>query len=183
MCVACSFYGMEQGKPGNVVTTAATSKDQATVSALVSTLSSPAGSGHGFTPLPLFTPLHFRLDCCCEELLEISWSVEATITLIEAWGRRSIELNGGHFRPEDWQHVADAVNAVHANSEKRQRSRFQCRFRMDFIKRRYKKEKTHVTSSSNQTQKSSWPFFERMDALMTQADLQNLMQVKSFHNN
>ncbi|XP_031281926.1 trihelix transcription factor ASIL2-like [Pistacia vera] len=105
---------------------------------------------------PYSRPLPVREDC---------WSEEATSTLVDAWGRRYMELNRGNLRQKDWQDVADAVNALHAHSKKTHRTDVQCKNRIDTIKKKYKQEKTRVTSS-NGTLTSSWPFFERMDALI-----------------
>ncbi|KAK6133517.1 hypothetical protein DH2020_032731 [Rehmannia glutinosa] len=50
----------------------------------------------------------FREDC---------WTEEATSTLVDAWGRRYLELNRGNLRQKDWQEVADAVNASRTYEE------------------------------------------------------------------
>lgn len=105
---------------------------------------------------PYSRPLPVREDC---------WSEEATSTLVDAWGRRYMELNRGNLRQKDWQDVADAVNALHAHSKKTHRTDVQCKNRIDTIKKKYKIEKARVTAS-NGTLSSSWPFFERMDALI-----------------
>ncbi|KAL4388389.1 hypothetical protein GQ457_09G003010 [Hibiscus cannabinus] len=119
------------------------------------------------TPLAVITPpsatatpgsrtLPVREDC---------WSEEATSTLVDAWGRRYVELNRGNLRQKDWQDVADAVNALHGHTKKTHRTDVQCKNRIDTIKKKYKIEKTAVTAS-NGTLTSSWPFFERLDALI-----------------
>ncbi|RID54491.1 hypothetical protein BRARA_G01808 [Brassica rapa] len=38
------------------------------------------------------------------------WSEEATFTLIQAWGRRYVDLSRGGLRQKHWQEVANAVN-------------------------------------------------------------------------
>ncbi|OMP11878.1 hypothetical protein COLO4_03626 [Corchorus olitorius] len=58
---------------------------------------------------PHSRPLPVREDC---------WSEEATSTLVDAWGRRYLELNRGNLRQKDWQDVADAVNALHGHTKK-----------------------------------------------------------------
>ncbi|OWM87060.1 trihelix transcription factor ASIL1-like [Punica granatum] len=114
------------------------------------------------TPLALPAPSHqpspmpVREDC---------WSEEATSTLIDAWGRRHLELNRGNLRQKDWQEVADAVNALHGHSKKTHRTDVQCKNRIDTIKKKYKTEKARVSSSSR-TLTSSWIFYDRMDALI-----------------
>ncbi|XP_021907675.1 trihelix transcription factor ASIL2-like isoform X2 [Carica papaya] len=105
---------------------------------------------------PPSRPLPVREDC---------WSEEATATLVEAWGRRYVELNRGNLRQKDWQEVADAVNALHGHTKKTHRTDVQCKNRIDTIKKKYKIEKARVTSS-NGTLTSSWPFYERMDCLI-----------------
>ncbi|KAG2683970.1 hypothetical protein I3760_10G058400 [Carya illinoinensis] len=101
-------------------------------------------------------PLPVREDC---------WSEDATSTLIDAWGSRYLELNRGNLRQKDWQDVADAVNALHGHTKKTHRTDVQCKNRIDTIKKKYKIEKARV-SSSDGTLVSSWPFFERLDALI-----------------
>ncbi|KAL5841457.1 hypothetical protein ACOSQ3_012060 [Xanthoceras sorbifolium] len=108
------------------------------------------------TPPSYSRPLPVREDC---------WTEEATSTLVDSWGRRYLELNRGNLRQKDWQDVADAVNALHAHSKKTHRTDVQCKNRIDTIKKKYKIEKARVTSS-NGTLTSSWPFFDRMDALI-----------------
>lgn len=89
------------------------------------------GGGHG-RPLPV------REDC---------WSEEATATLIEAWGRRYVDLNRGNLRQKDWQEVADAVNARHGHSKKTHRTDVQCKNRIDTVKKKYKIEKARISPS------------------------------------
>ncbi|KAL6201353.1 hypothetical protein ACLB2K_025067 [Fragaria x ananassa] len=98
-------------------------------------------------------PMPVREDC---------WSEEATSTLIDAWGRRYVELNRGNLRQKDWQEVADAVNALHGHTKKTHRTDVQCKNRIDTIKKKYKVEKARVSGGFN----SSWPFFDRLDSLI-----------------
>lgn len=101
-------------------------------------------------------PLPVREDC---------WSEEATATLIEAWGRRYVELNRGNLRQKDWQEVADAVNALHGHSKKTHRTDVQCKNRIDTVKKKYKIEKARISSSSGGLA-SPWVFYDRLDALI-----------------
>ncbi|KAG7962500.1 hypothetical protein I3843_09G069600 [Carya illinoinensis] len=101
-------------------------------------------------------PLPVREDC---------WSEDATSTLIDAWGRRYLELNRGNLRQKDWQDVADAVNALHGHTKKTHRTDVQCKNRIDTIKKKYKIEKARVSSSDGNIV-SSWTFFERLDTLI-----------------
>ncbi|XP_057949247.1 trihelix transcription factor ENAP1-like [Malania oleifera] len=96
---------------------------------------------------------------------EDCWSEEATSTLVDAWGRRYLELNRGNLRQKDWQEVADAVNDRHGHVKKARRTDVQCKNRIDTLKKKYKVEKARV-SDSNGTVTSSWPFFSRLDALI-----------------
>uniref|UniRef100_A0A2P2KXP6 Uncharacterized protein MANES_17G056000 n=1 Tax=Rhizophora mucronata TaxID=61149 RepID=A0A2P2KXP6_RHIMU len=108
------------------------------------------------TTTPHSRPLPIREDC---------WSEEATSTLVDAWGKRYLELNRGNLRQKDWQEVADAVNALHGHNKKTHRTDVQCKNRIDTIKKKYKIEKVRV-ASSNGDPTSSWPFFHRLDALI-----------------
>ncbi|MCD7446186.1 hypothetical protein HAX54_045243 [Datura stramonium] len=105
-------------------------------------------------------PLPFREDC---------WSEEATWTLVDAWGRRYMELNRGNLRQKDWQEVSDSVNALHGHTKKSRRTDVQCKNRIDTLKKKYKVEKAKIIES-NGTLASSWPFFERLDVLIGKSD-------------
>ncbi|PIN19580.1 Transcription factor GT-2 [Handroanthus impetiginosus] len=98
----------------------------------------------------------FREDC---------WTEEATSTLVDAWGRRYLELNRGNLRQKDWQEVADAVNARHGHTKKTRRTDVQCKNRIDTLKKKYKTEKAKI-AESNGTITSSWPFFPRLELLI-----------------
>lgn len=105
-------------------------------------------------------PLPFREDC---------WSEQATWTLVDAWGRRYMELNRGNLRQKDWQQVSDSVNALHGHTKKSWRTDVQCKNRIDTLKKKYKVEKAKFIDS-NGTLTSSWPFFERLDFLVGNSD-------------
>lgn len=96
---------------------------------------------------------------------EDCWSEEATATLIDAWGRRYVELNRGNLRQKDWQEVANAVNALHGHTKKTHRTDVQCKNRIDTIKKKYKVEKSRVLSS-NGSYNSNWVFYDRLDDLI-----------------
>ncbi|KAF3444016.1 hypothetical protein FNV43_RR13706 [Rhamnella rubrinervis] len=96
---------------------------------------------------------------------EDCWSEDATLTLIEAWGDRYMELNRGNLRQKHWQEVADAVNSEHCRSAKTRRTDIQCKNRIDTLKKKYKIEKARV-SDSDGFYSSQWPFFARLDALI-----------------
>ncbi|KAJ8545441.1 hypothetical protein K7X08_018024 [Anisodus acutangulus] len=105
-------------------------------------------------------PLPFREDC---------WSEQATWTLVDAWGRRYMEMNRGNLRQKDWQQVSDSVNVLHGHTNKSRRTDVQCKNRIDTLKKKYKVEKAKIVES-NGTLTSSWPFFERMDMLIGNSD-------------
>ncbi|KAL3615131.1 hypothetical protein CASFOL_040792 [Castilleja foliolosa] len=98
----------------------------------------------------------FREDC---------WTEEATSTLIDAWGRRYLDLNRGNLRQKDWQEVADAVNALHGHTKKTHRTDVQCKNRIDTLKKKYKVERAKI-SESDADVTSSWPFFPRLEILI-----------------
>lgn len=100
-------------------------------------------------------PTPVRDDC---------WTEEATSTLVDAWGRRYVELNRGNLRQKDWQDVADAVNALHGHTKKTHRTDVQCKNRIDTIKKKYKIEKTRVSGPNGVP--STWLFFNRLDVLI-----------------
>ncbi|KAK4271698.1 hypothetical protein QN277_020350 [Acacia crassicarpa] len=95
---------------------------------------------------------------------EDCWTEEATSTLVNAWGRRYIQVNRGNLRLKDWQDVADAVNALHGHTKKTLRTDVQCKNRIDTIKKKYKVEKNRVSSPNGAP--STWPFFDRLDVLI-----------------
>ncbi|CAN4084209.1 unnamed protein product [Withania somnifera] len=109
---------------------------------------------------PSSRPLPFREDC---------WTEQATWTLVDAWGRRYMELNRGNLRQKDWQQVSDSVNALHGHTKKSWRTDVQCKNRIDTLKKKYKVEKAKIIES-NGTLTSSWPFFERLDMLIGNSD-------------
>ncbi|XP_039034628.1 trihelix transcription factor ASIL2-like [Hibiscus syriacus] len=117
------------------------------------------------TPLAMITPPSATPSSRTLPVREDCWSEEASSTLIDAWGRRYVELNRGNLRQKDWQDVADAVNALHGHTKKTHRTDVQCKNRIDTIKKKYKTEKTRI-AASNGTLTSSWPFFERLDGLI-----------------
>ncbi|KAL5730729.1 hypothetical protein ACHQM5_003523 [Ranunculus cassubicifolius] len=110
----------------------------------------------GATPRPSHPPLPIREDC---------WSEDATSTLVDAWGERHLELNRGNLRQKHWQEVADAVNARHGAVKKARRTDVQCKNRIDTLKKKYKIEKAKILASGGSIS-SSWPFYQRLDALI-----------------
>lgn len=96
---------------------------------------------------------------------EDCWSEDATSTLIDAWGRRFLELNRGNLRQKDWQDVADSVNSLHGLTKKTHRTDVQCKNRIDTVKKKYKTERARV-SASHGNFVSSWPFYSRLDELI-----------------
>ncbi|KAH0874102.1 hypothetical protein HID58_071464 [Brassica napus] len=98
------------------------------------------------------------------------WSEEATFTLIQAWGRRYVDLSRGGLRQKHWQEVANAVNDRHFNTGRNvsaaksqpYRTDVQCKNRIDTLKKKYKVEKARVSESHV----SAWPFFSDLDELL-----------------
>nr|XP_043610246.1 trihelix transcription factor ASIL1-like [Erigeron canadensis] len=125
--------------------------------ALINSPSPAPGGATGGTPSSRTLP--FREDC---------WSEEATSTLVDAWGRRYMELNRGNLRQKDWQEVADAVNLRHGHTKKTRRTDVQCKNRIDTLKKKFKVEKARV-SESNGLITSNWPFYSRLDPLIGSA--------------
>ncbi|GMI93486.1 hypothetical protein like AT3G58630 [Hibiscus trionum] len=117
------------------------------------------------TPLAIISPPSTTPGSRTLPVREDCWSEEATSTLIDAWGRRYVELNRGNLRHKDWQDVAHAVNALHGHTKKTHRTDVQIKNRIDTIKKKYKIEKARI-AASNGTLTSSWQFFERLEALI-----------------
>ncbi|KAL7089131.1 hypothetical protein ACP275_13G170200 [Erythranthe tilingii] len=105
---------------------------------------------------PASRQVPFREDC---------WTQEATSTLVDAWGRRYLDLNRGNLRQKDWQEVADVVNAHHGHTKKTRRTDVQCKNRIDTLKKKYKVEKAKITDSGGAAS-SPWPFFPRLEYLI-----------------
>ncbi|XP_076891433.1 trihelix transcription factor ENAP1-like [Bidens hawaiensis] len=121
----------------------------------------PINSPSPGSQTPSSRPVPFREDC---------WTEDATWTLVEAWGRRYVELNRGNLRQKDWQEVADAVNLRHGVTKKTRRTDVQCKNRIDTLKKKYKVEKARVSGSgSGSGSGSNWPFFSRLDTLIGSA--------------
>ncbi|KAH7427787.1 hypothetical protein KP509_10G060000 [Ceratopteris richardii] len=110
------------------------------------TSASVPGSG---TP----TERHLRDDC---------WSEGATITLINAWGERYLELNRGNLKQKHWSDVADCVSR-RGDGSKSQKTDIQCKNRIDTLKKKYKLEKAKVAVGGGS---SKWPFFTGLDELL-----------------
>ncbi|KVH97965.1 trihelix transcription factor ASIL2-like [Cynara cardunculus var. scolymus] len=89
------------------------------------------------------------------------WSEHETFVLLEAWGERFVQRGRKSLRSEEWQEVADKVS----QESKIERTDTQCRNRLDTLKKKYKKEKSLLGSSRNQTTK--WVYFKKMDMLMS----------------
>ncbi|GER24501.1 sequence-specific DNA binding transcription factors [Striga asiatica] len=96
---------------------------------------------------------------------EDCWTEEATSTLVDAWGRRYLDLNRGNLRQKDWQEVADAVNALHGHTKKTRRTDVQCKNRIDTLKKKYKVERARISDSGGRAA-SSWQFYSRMELLV-----------------
>ncbi|XP_077213823.1 trihelix transcription factor ENAP1-like isoform X2 [Tasmannia lanceolata] len=101
-------------------------------------------------PTPTPTTGGGREDC---------WSEGGTLTLIEAWGDRYLQLSRGNLRQKDWKDVADAVNTRQEAVNKNRKTDVQCKNRIDTLKKKYKLEKSKPPPSK-------WPFYSRLDHLI-----------------
>ncbi|RWW63970.1 hypothetical protein BHE74_00028824 [Ensete ventricosum] len=95
---------------------------------------------------------------------EDCWSDGATSALIDAWGERYLELSRGNLKQKHWQEVADAVTSRDGYT-KAPKTDIQCKNRIDTLKKKYKIEKSKISSSAGGAT-SSWPFFHRLDLLL-----------------
>lgn len=131
----------------------------------LSSTSTPApGQQHTPTTTPLPTSAEpppappserpFRDDC---------WSENATLTLIQAWGDRYLELNRGNLKQKHWKDVANSVNSRPLTSSKPSKTDVQCKNRLDTLKKKYKIEKSKLVTGGAP---SKWAFFDRLDELI-----------------
>ncbi|CAL9148699.1 unnamed protein product [Musa hybrid cultivar] len=95
---------------------------------------------------------------------EDCWSDGATSALIDAWGERYLELSRGNLKQKQWQEVADAVTSRDGYT-KAPKTDVQCKNRIDTLKKKYKIEKSKISSSAGGAT-PSWPFFHRLDLLL-----------------
>ncbi|URE25077.1 hypothetical protein MUK42_16350 [Musa troglodytarum] len=95
---------------------------------------------------------------------EDCWSDGATSALIDAWGERFLELSRGNLKQKHWQEVADAVTSRDGYT-KAPKTDVQCKNRIDTLKKKFKNEKSKISSSAGGAN-SSWPFFHRLDLLL-----------------
>ncbi|XP_006852424.2 trihelix transcription factor ASIL2 [Amborella trichopoda] len=120
----------------------------------------PASATHTVMTATVYRPspssTSTREDC---------WSEGATVTLIDAWGERYLELNRGNLKQKHWQEVADAVNSRHGSVSRPRRTDVQCKNRLDTLKKKYKLEKARASESDGSFQ-SKWPFFDRLHNLL-----------------
>lgn len=89
------------------------------------------------------------------------WSQTATLTLIDAWGERYLELNRGNLKQKHWKEVAEAVNGRPGNN-KQAKTDVQCKNRLDTLKKKYKVERSKIFSGSV----TKWPLYTKMDELI-----------------
>ncbi|KMT01858.1 hypothetical protein BVRB_9g209790 [Beta vulgaris subsp. vulgaris] len=96
------------------------------------------------------------------------WAEQATFSLIEAWGSQHLALNRGNLRQHNWSQVAAAVNS--AVSGRRKTDVQTCKNRIDTLKKKYKIEKSKTVDSAGDYV-SPWPFFSRLDFLISGGDV------------
>ncbi|XP_057842953.1 trihelix transcription factor ENAP2 isoform X1 [Cryptomeria japonica] len=104
------------------------------------------------------------------------WSQVATMTLIEAWGNRYLELNRGNLKQKHWKEVADAVNTRPGSNSKQPKTDVQCKNRLDTLKKKYKVEKSRILGGGA----SKWALFNRMDDLIGPSR-KNQLQLQQHH--
>ncbi|XP_021723756.1 trihelix transcription factor ASIL2-like isoform X1 [Chenopodium quinoa] len=126
-----------------------------------------ATNADGISPSPALRPrpqpLPGTLTRASPVLREDCWSEDATHALIEAWGSHHLALNRGNLRQHQWLEVAAAVNSA---GYRRRRTDIQCKNRIDTLKKKYKIEKSKTVDSSG-GYVSPWPFFSRLDFLIS----------------
>ncbi|KAH0455254.1 hypothetical protein IEQ34_015286 [Dendrobium chrysotoxum] len=98
---------------------------------------------------------------------EDCWSEGATSALIDAWGEHFLELSRGNLKQKHWQEVSEVISSCD-DYTKPLRTDFQSKNRIDTLKRKYKIEKSNISTAAaaGLSVSSSWPFFDRLDILL-----------------
>lgn len=91
------------------------------------------------------------------------WNEHGTFVLLEIWGEKFLQLGRNSLRSEEWHEVAEKVS----EELKVERNVSQCRSVLDKVKRRYKKEKSRMDEMGLGVSSCKWPFFKKMDMLMS----------------
>lgn len=91
------------------------------------------------------------------------WTEHATFVLLEIWGEKFLQIGRNSLRSEEWHDVAEKVS----EELKVERNVAQCRSVLDKVKRRYKKEKSRMDEMGLGLSSCKWPFFKKMDMLMS----------------
>ncbi|GAU17464.1 hypothetical protein TSUD_143180 [Trifolium subterraneum] len=91
------------------------------------------------------------------------WTEHATFVLLEIWGEKFLQLGRNSLRSEEWHEVSEKVS----EELKIEKSVEQCKSVLDKVKRRYKKEKSRMDEMGLGVNSCKWPFFKRMDMLMS----------------
>ena len=91
------------------------------------------------------------------------WTERATFVLLEIWGEKFLQLGRNSLRSEEWHEVSEKVS----EELKVERNVSQCRSVLDKVKRRYKKEKRRMDEMGLSVNSCKWPFFKKMDMLMS----------------
>ncbi|TXG61368.1 hypothetical protein EZV62_012731 [Acer yangbiense] len=92
--------------------------------------------------------------------LSHDWTEHEAFVLLEVWGERFLQFGRRSLRSEDWVEVSEKVT----EAIKFEKTEEQCRRMMDYLKRKYKKEKVKVEQMG--VNASKWVFFKKMDMLM-----------------
>ncbi|XP_058727275.1 trihelix transcription factor ENAP1 [Vicia villosa] len=91
------------------------------------------------------------------------WTEHATFVLLEIWGEKFLQIGRNSLRSEEWHEVSEKVS----EELKVEKDVAECRSVLDKVKRRYKKEKSRMDEMGLGVNSCKWPFFKRMDMLMS----------------
>ncbi|KAJ7520216.1 hypothetical protein O6H91_20G072600 [Diphasiastrum complanatum] len=87
------------------------------------------------------------------------WNEVATFALLEAWGKKCMQLNRSNLKLEHWAQVAEMVTS----KSKTHKTDVQCKNRVDTLKKKFKHEKQKVSMGGGS---SKWPFFSVLEKLL-----------------
>lgn len=92
------------------------------------------------------------------------WSEHATFVLLEVWGDRFLQLGRKSLRADDWAEVAEKVSEMC----KMEITDTQCQYRLEALKKKYKKEKSKMEEMGmGGGYYGKWVFFKKMDMLLS----------------
>ncbi|KAJ7550569.1 hypothetical protein O6H91_07G106800 [Diphasiastrum complanatum] len=88
------------------------------------------------------------------------WTESATRVLLEAWGRKYVQLNRGPLKLDHWVEVAETVSKKTSLIK----TEMQCKNRVDTLKKKYKLEKQKQSTMGSPERK--WSLYYQMDQLL-----------------